>query len=400
MAEKNLRAGKSAPGSRSTFSGKDAKRDRSAVSPQRGFVFDGFDMGTYFSPLIPAEAALWAELEFTKGIFLYCFVCMLAVVVIIQLRVSKPAVGDSQYFDKLPSIKLYKSKFVNGLPGQVFASMVGFVRALPFIMADKNTSSPTPADLGSLIQSQAEASIPSAKRIKVPSPGNWRDFAAGESGAAVGYLISCPTTNIKFFNLNTDIVLSFTSAEKVLEYFSKCLPSHVLNFLGLDSPDGLKAMADSASKLFSSTFLSNAGGLPITASSLSFDEPKDLSSALEVAILGQPLGRTASIVASVPKGGIIPEDTKLSREQLVQHLTPMELNAYDIAIKMGTTSILKHFNDKVLAKVNATSSSPSPASPSASPPPAAAKKPGASARQKAQGAPRASSKASTPQSPS
>lgn len=60
--------------------------------------------------------------------------------------------------------------------------------------------------LCSTVQSYSETTYPNSKRISNPSPGNWAAFLTGELSATTGMLLSCPSTNITMFNIESSSV--------------------------------------------------------------------------------------------------------------------------------------------------------------------------------------------------
>lgn len=138
----------------------------------------------------------------------------------------------------------------------------------------------------------------------------WLDFFKGECSVALGYLLCCPTTNFRFFNLNPELIPELDLLVTI-KFFLASFPDHWLASVNLHTAKGIQSFANKCKALFLSE-ISKGGHL---FSSLSFEEPSDVSSKLELELLGTPLNRTGGFATIIVKGGSIP-DANLTRPYL------------------------------------------------------------------------------------
>jgi hypothetical protein len=177
-----------------------------------------------------------------------------------------------------------------------------------------------------------------------PTPGNWSQFFNGELAAALGFIISCPSTNIKMFGFDATWIGDVSASQLYDIIINQAKTSTSWN---AEFQSGVTK--ERVFGLIKNSILTDAGGLPRT--NLHFAEPVTIQSNIEKEILSKFISRDGTVRDELDRGGALPEST-LTEEMLIKHLTPTEAVQYKAAIKYGLKEQLKSLNARIRQRVN------------------------------------------------
>lgn len=249
----------------------------------------------------------------------------------VMVQISLSALPEKMdYIDKLPSYKDIKKKFISSHIGRTVAICNGIAKAYPWLIQDPSMQEgDINYKLSRIVFDLIDNPTPNTKRIK-PSVGEWQLYTKGEAAAALGQMLSCPSTNLKVFNIDSSKVSSynFNQAVEVLGINEHILDEYSISLY--DISDDIR-----------STFLLNGSGMPI--SFLEYKESETIYSKIQEEILGKCLVRTDSNNKS-PNQNLSLDHIDQSI-QLDNYFNKYELIAYNFAIKSGDKNILKKYND-------------------------------------------------------
>lgn len=264
------------------------------------------------------------EDEHASDIILNTLVAIYAIFIMAQLRIS--TTESNAFVDQLPSYKEYKRKVINGLPGRTLAALSAVFSSLSFIIADTGPKAKveiTSEDLTLMVSNYSHTPIPNSKRITSPNIGNWSQFLMGELSSTLGTILSCPSSNIKIFNLDADKVKQVSK------------PSEILSLLGV-STDFLEKYgiteADSKSVIFEKLKIimhQTSGGIPV--GTLEFTEAGTVTSTLESFV---------EIVRHSSESPV-PGQASSINEGIISRLAPWEKSGYEAALKAGNKNLIK-----------------------------------------------------------
>jgi hypothetical protein len=102
--------------------------------------------------------------------------------------------------------------------GSTIAASYGIYKSLPTM------ENPSAETIDSLFLAYTKFPTTNQKRYSSPTATNWQSYCSGEVSSAMGKLISCPSSNIKVFNMDAKVVneLDFNSAyELIVSQISK-----------------------------------------------------------------------------------------------------------------------------------------------------------------------------------
>lgn len=263
----------------------------------------------------------------------------IALMIMAQITISARPEG-AEYVDKLPSYKDIKRKFISSSIGRTLAASAGFAASFPYLMQDPQMQGHDGIEkIILLITNMVDMPSPNTKRIN-PSIADWQLYAKGESGAAMGQMLSCPATNLKTINIEPTVAnYGFIEAFEWIgineEYLNK-----------------FNITPESIAKIIKDTYLVEPTGMPLT--NLVYEEPKNISSKIQKEIMGNSLTRSG-VVNSVLSKGLEP-DASITRSLVEKFLSPRELIAYKFAINTGDKNILKKYTDIVKSRSKAENS--------------------------------------------
>jgi hypothetical protein len=263
--------------------------------------------------------------------------CFLIIGIQVQIRLSMSS-EKAEYFDRLPSYKMYKQTGLQGSPGRTLATIFAFYRTSP-VIPDLD-----PEKASGIVDTVVTVPTPNTRRIMNPTPGNWSQFFNGELAAALGFIISCPSTNIKMFGFDATWIGDVSASQLYDKIINQAKTSTSWN---AEFQSGVTK--ERVFGLVKNAILTDAGGLPRT--NLHFAEPVTIQSNIEKEILGDFISRDGTVRDELDRGGELPSST-LTEEMLIKHLTPIETVQYKAAIKYGLKEQLKSLNARVRQRVN------------------------------------------------
>lgn len=238
---------------------------------------------------------------------------------------------NASYVDKLPSYKDIKKKFITSYIGRTLAACSGLAAAYPWLMQDPEMQDDENAEkIIQIVTDLVDNPSPNTRRIK-PSVTNWQLYAKGEFGAAMGQMISCPSTGLKTINLAQDIILyGFKEA---------------IDLLGINEStlEKFNITQELIVTKMREIYLSENSGLPIN--SIIYNEPKTIYSKIQNDILGNDIIRTGYTNSNSIRN--IESNIIVTKNLAEKYLSSRELIAYKFAINTGDKNILKKYIDLV-----------------------------------------------------
>lgn len=251
-----------------------------------------------------------------------------------QIRISVNPEG-SNYVDKLPSYRDIKRKFIFSSIGRTLAANTGLAVSFPWIMHDPTMNGEDGVEkIVQIITDMVDNPSPNIRRIK-PSQSDWQQFARGEAGAALGQIMSCPSTSFKTINIPANI--SIYGLEEAIRSIG--INSTILEKYNIS--------VNRIAKKMKQIYLLDNRGLPIVE--LNYDEPNTVHSLIQTQILGDKLCRIGLVNPKLEKG--IKPPIPITRVLVEKYLNPRELIAYNFAINSGDKNILRKYTDLVRNRV-------------------------------------------------
>lgn len=247
-----------------------------------------------------------------------------------QIMLSAKPEGP-EYVDGLPSYKDSKKKFLTGQIGRTLAASAGVAAAYPYLMQDPSMNGEDGAEkIIVVVADIVDHPSPNIKRIR-PSQAEWQRFAKGEVGAAMGQIISCPSTSLKTINVDS----------KVGDYGV----SEAIKNIGIsdDTLNKYNITQDTIVDGIRGILLTDNSGIPIKT--LEYNEPKIINSKIQAEILGESVCRTGEINTKLSKG-LVPEST-ITKSLVEKYLNSREQIAYKFALNTGDKNILRKYTDMV-----------------------------------------------------
>lgn len=260
-----------------------------------------------------------------RNIMITC-VCMM---IMAQTTISAKPEG-AEYVDKLPSIKHIKKKFITSEVGRTFAASAGIAAAYPYLLQDPSMENESEEKIIQIIVDMVDSPSPNVKRIK-PSIDEWQRYSKGEAGAALGQIISCPSTNFKTINIDprvndfgiVEAVDSIGISKKTLEKYN--------------------ITPEIIAKSIKDIYLIDEYGLP--TSTVEYEEPNIIRSKIQQEILGDSIIRNGKIGTNLVKS--MEPNAAITKTVVEKYLKPKELIAYKFAINTGDKNILRKYTDLV-----------------------------------------------------
>lgn len=259
--------------------------------------------------------------------------CSLAVVIALLCQVSA-ARAASEYegnVDTSDTFKFWKSRFFK--TDNTLVPMVCLATA-----ASISYSEPDPQVLENEIIADVDGYRGNLPYIKNLNAKNYRRWRAGLVARLLGWINSCPATNISIFGLDSKTVDTLSIQQ-------------VINSIGFSNPPSAQKVAEHIISV-----VSDEG-----ESHLLFNEPPiseaSNCTAIENELLqyGLEITRAPKPSSATPK----PFAGEFTRSVLEAHLTPLEMQVYDNAVAIGNPSRIKAFHEKVrVALGTATNVSP------------------------------------------
>lgn len=256
-----------------------------------------------------------------------------AVSLVTMAQISISAIPENaEYVDKLPSYRDIKRKFITSETGRTAAASAAIATSFPYLMHDPDMQGDdTPVKVAQIISDLVDNPSPNVKRIK-PSIAEWKQYAKGEMGSAIGQMLSCPSTNLKALNIDGQNVKNFNMEDAISA-----------SGISKETFERYSITPEIIAQKIKSIYLVNNSGIPII--SLEYDEPKTIYSKIQEEILKESLIRVGVINTNLKKGR--EPDSAISRSQIEKYLNKYELIAYNFAIRSGDKNILKKYRDIV-----------------------------------------------------
>lgn len=271
------------------------------------------------------------DFEISRVILLNIIITTIAIFTMVQIAISaKPE--RIEYLDKLPSYLDIKKKFISNSMGKTFAACVGFARSFPYLIYEKKFYNEDVSLNSIKIISDMLNSIGSNRKRSKPSVPEWQLYAVGEMSAAVGQMLSCPSTNLKILNIIESEVVSYD--------LRQCIRKLGLNkILYLKYNITLKIIKDSIQKVY---MVDNKN---IYIKKLIYTESNLITSKIQNEILGNSLIRNNFF--NIKKFEYLDLVSIIGVIQKRNYLTKYELMAYEFAIKVGDKNILRKYTDLI-----------------------------------------------------
>jgi hypothetical protein len=297
---------------RSSKKGKKSDPPLSRKENKKGFRLYNYDIETMkrFSEEIQDD-------EIKLGFLDMIAVAVCAMVIITQIRISHIK-QSTQYVDSLPSIRLYRTRILCGLPGRTMCAFVGLMDCFPFIQGDIHLS---------LLQ-YTEFGMSTAKPVARPNQENYPQYVWYRMSQVISYIQAVPTTNINLISLPSNC--DTWGLDEVITYLD---PNRIINW---DLPKIQQSLTYH--------ILTNKGGFQETKVSL--DEPSSTYSKLETQILGGIIDRTGVVSSTLEDSGKLP-NSPITKQMLEKHLTSREQLIYESALATGNKELLQKLNNKV-----------------------------------------------------
>nr|YP_009145422.1 hypothetical protein [Cryptoglena skujai]AKL39047.1 hypothetical protein [Cryptoglena skujai] len=276
------------------------------------------------------------EFQASRDILMNFIITTISIFTMAQIAISaKPE--NLEYLDKLPSYVDIKRKFISSSIGRTFAACLGFARALPYLIHEKKFQNEYVA-LNSIkiITDMLNSTSSNTKKSK-PSVSDWQIYAIGEMIAALGQMLSCPSTNLKFLNINQREVVSYD--------LRQCIRKLGLNKkLYLKYNITLKDIKDSIQNVYMLDMKS------IPMKKLIYTEPIIITSRIQNEILGNSILRNNFFnIKDLEYKDLVSMMCVIQKQKF---LTKYELMAYDFAIKVGDKNILKKYTELIRKRLN------------------------------------------------
>lgn len=240
----------------------------------------------------------------------------LGITTLCQLRYS--TTETSQYFDQLPSVKMYKRKIICDT-GLMWCNIIPSYETIDLL----------DIPLIDILKDFYGTPISPTKKVGgKPTPGNVVEWFKHRRSVVLGYMQSCPSTKAQAFGLD-----------------QKCTSWTVDDALKFICPNGLPTplTKDMVISNFLDSMLTGTNDTKIEL--LDFDEPNNLKSIIEEEILGDKIKRNGS-TSSKAKGGELP-DNRITKALMEEHLTFDEQRQYKVALRFGNSQKLKELNNLI-----------------------------------------------------
>lgn len=268
--------------------------------------------------------------------------CMVAVVMLVQLRIIKPDASGSA-LDRSPSFRFYKKKCILADPG--YATAIALAAGLPELIIFLPDD---PEELEAFLIKTLDSYVGNEKFIETPTQGNIIECLWGHISRICGFLNSCPAANMGLFNLNA------SAAELGIADVIKMLPIKAAQSL---QPEDVAA---SLKELFSSK---DENGTIVPPS---FEEPPlggplvvSGCSKIESEIFGDDLPIRKISGSGKPTANA--SSSKVTLAEAEQFLDPLQLRKYKAALELGKSSLITKYERIIQEKLSP------PAEPKSSP---------------------------------
>lgn len=265
--------------------------------------------------------------------------------------------GTNNEFDRLESVKFYKKQYLKTNEVVLVASALAILSVIDYLPDGDN-----PQAVVEQIVAAAEAYNPSAKAPKAPSQKNVYNYVNGRISRILGLLNSCPSSvaGLKSFGVNSANYFKQSTAETIAKTAK--------NKLGYETTLSLALGSFRSSLGFQDEF-----GGPAFPDIISFSEypllkglPANLTekgiTLLEQELLvdeelaEEPISikikRVESKFEDSGPTASKPVNRDFSDEDLMTHLTPIEVHMYRIASRNGNKQKALQLAEKVKAAIN------------------------------------------------
>lgn len=263
------------------------------------------------------------DMELSRIILMNIITANIALLIMSQISISlRPE--SIEYIDNIPSYVDLKRKFITSFVGRTLASCIGFARAFPYLSYNDKFKGEDVVGKSVEIISEMSNTSGSIRKRSHPSVSGWQLYALGEMQAALGQMLSCPSTNMGLLNIDDTEVCNYDLHKAIIKLgFSKILFSKYdinLDFIR----EYLKTIYLQNDK---KTFLKK----------LVYNEPSNITSKLQNEILGDLIIRDNKFnIKEI-------NSMELGLIQKIKYLDKYEVIAYDFAVKSGDKHILRKY---------------------------------------------------------
>lgn len=259
--------------------------------------------------------------------------CMVAVVMLVQLRINKPDVSGSA-LDRSPSFRFYKKKCILADPG--YATAIALAAGLPELIIFLPDD---PEELEAFLIKTLDSYVGNEKFIENPTQGNIIECLWGHISRICGFLNSCPAANMGLFNLNS------SAAELGIADVIKMLPIKAAQSLHPEE------VAASLKDLFCSKD-ENGTFVPPSFEEPSLGGPLVVSgcSKIEAEIFGDDL--PIRKISGSGKSTANASSSKVTLAEAQQHLDSLQLRKYKAALELGKSSLIAKYERIIQEKLS------------------------------------------------
>jgi hypothetical protein len=203
------------------------------------------------------------------------------IIILIMVQIRLVSSHPTEYFDRLPSVRRYKSAGIKNGPGNIVASLFGLCKASPVIPDFSGQI------IGDTIIAYHDSPVTNSRRISSPTARNWQSYLSGEVSSVIGKLLSCPGSNFRTFGIDANAVrsLDFTKAFEMVVAPLSALPG----WKDISS----KITLETTRQDIANALLMDPGGIP--REGLVFPEPTNVSSNIEADVFGGKIVRNGSV---------------------------------------------------------------------------------------------------------
>jgi hypothetical protein len=279
-----------------------------------------FSVASYDYKILDALSKNIQEEEIRLDFLNHLIAGAVAIIIMVQIRLSDPS-SSQQYFDGLPSFKLYKKRLISGIPGRTWCIGISLAEAIEFV--------PESESLDKMVIAYSENEIIPCKPTGKPTKNNYGEFISYRMTQILGTLSSCPASNIKVFSLPLE-----------------CINWGLQEALKFIAPDRVFEKKDISriEEILVENLTLNEGGLPTGV--LNFGEPSSLNSKIEKEIFGELIARDGSVSSTLGLSGSLPS-SPITGEMVAKYLSKREFVMYEVALRNGDKSRLNSLNRKI-----------------------------------------------------
>lgn len=180
---------------------KKKKRNNGKINPQSIFKDAKISTKISIAKYELDSISTFLSLKSYKHILTLSTIAMVCTIMLCQIKCMKPD-ASSRSLDQLPSFKLYRKRIITNNPGHALA--ITIATALPEVLV--HLPSQGADEIEEWMYAVLDCYIGNEKVLSKASSNNITDYVSGHMSRILGYLQSCPSSNIGIFNINSSIV--------------------------------------------------------------------------------------------------------------------------------------------------------------------------------------------------